>query len=250
MCMNRFSVKNDHKWCCTYLLDATDSLFNEIGKAFIEKQLQDANLIAWFFPYRVWKNQPPIQLNIPPIDDPEYISSLGAAIFKGMQSGNDDAVADAGMATTSSNEEDLFGELMGECANYFWIEMHDESFRFQACVDMYTTRQYGQTLPLIQEGWNVLHHTIYNCTDGAYDKNRDVIVAFRDVDPSLISVHNEQSDHYDKLNSGTIIKEITDPFDRPHLWYSTSDAQESPWVMPAEMQNWKRVLLVGNWDLG
>jgi len=36
----RFSVKNDLKWCCTYLLDATDSLFIEIGKAFIEKQLQ------------------------------------------------------------------------------------------------------------------------------------------------------------------------------------------------------------------
>lgn len=30
--------------------------------------------------------------NTPPTDDPEYISSLGAAIFKGMQSGDDDAV--------------------------------------------------------------------------------------------------------------------------------------------------------------
>lgn len=30
--------------------------------------------------------------NTPPTDDPEYISSLGAAIFKGIQSGDDDAV--------------------------------------------------------------------------------------------------------------------------------------------------------------
>lgn len=30
--------------------------------------------------------------NTPPVDDPEYISSLGAAIFKGMQSGDADAV--------------------------------------------------------------------------------------------------------------------------------------------------------------
>lgn len=30
--------------------------------------------------------------NTPPIDDPEYISSLGAAIFKGLQSGDAEAV--------------------------------------------------------------------------------------------------------------------------------------------------------------
>ncbi|KHN19340.1 Alpha-N-acetylglucosaminidase [Glycine soja] len=93
----------------------------------------------------------------------------------------------------------------------------------KAWVDMYSTRRYGQTLPLIQEGWNVLYHTIYNCTDGAYDKNRDVIVAFPDVDPSLISVQHEQSHHNDKPYSGTIIKEITDSFDQPHLWYPTSE---------------------------
>ena len=30
--------------------------------------------------------------NTPPVDEPEYISSLGAAIFEGMQSGDDKAV--------------------------------------------------------------------------------------------------------------------------------------------------------------
>lgn len=55
------------------------------------------------------------------------------------------------------------------------------------------------------------------------DKNRDVIVAFPDVDPSLLSVHNEHSRPYAKPNSRAIIKEITDSFDRPHLWYSTSE---------------------------
>jgi len=33
---------------------------------------------------------------------------------------------------------------------------------------LYSTRRYGRQVPLIQEGWNVLYHTIYNCTDGAY----------------------------------------------------------------------------------
>lgn len=30
--------------------------------------------------------------NTPPVDDPDYISSLGATIFKGMQSADSDAV--------------------------------------------------------------------------------------------------------------------------------------------------------------
>lgn len=30
--------------------------------------------------------------NTPPIDDPKYISSLGASIFKGMQNGDSNAV--------------------------------------------------------------------------------------------------------------------------------------------------------------
>ncbi|CAD5192366.1 unnamed protein product [Musa acuminata subsp. malaccensis] len=30
--------------------------------------------------------------NTPPVDDPKYISSLGSAIYKGMQSGDDDAI--------------------------------------------------------------------------------------------------------------------------------------------------------------
>ncbi|KAK7411528.1 hypothetical protein VNO78_02962 [Psophocarpus tetragonolobus] len=266
---NWFSVKNDLKWCCTYLLDATDSLFNEIGKAFIEKQLQEYGRTSHIY------NCDTFDENTPPIDDPEYISSLGAAIFKGMQSGDDDAVwlmqgwlfsydpfwrppqmkallhsvpvgklvvldlfaevkpiwvtseqfygvpyiwkVGVGMSMEGIEQNPIVYDLMSEMA------FQHKKIDVKAWVDMYTTRRYGQTLPLIQEGWNVLYHTIYNCTDGAYDKNRDVIVAFPDVDPSLISVHNEQSNHYDKSDSGTIIKAITDPFDRPHLWYSTSD---------------------------
>lgn len=34
----RFTVHSDPRWCCTYLLDAMDPLFVEIGKAFIEQQ--------------------------------------------------------------------------------------------------------------------------------------------------------------------------------------------------------------------
>lgn len=54
------------------------------------------------------------------------------------------------------------------------------------------------------------------------DKNRDVIVAFPDVDPSSISVLPEGSDQHGKL--GSSIESLRDAmFDRPHLWYPTSE---------------------------
>ncbi|XP_063937110.1 alpha-N-acetylglucosaminidase-like isoform X2 [Daucus carota subsp. sativus] len=37
---NWFTVGSDPRWCCTYLLDATDPSFIEIGKAFIKQQLK------------------------------------------------------------------------------------------------------------------------------------------------------------------------------------------------------------------
>lgn len=122
-----------------------------------------------------------------------------------------------GMSMEGIEQNPVVYDLMSEMA------FQHKKIDVKAWVDMYSTRRYGQSLPLIQEGWNLLYHTIYNCTDGAYDKNRDVIVAFPDVDPSIISVQHEQSHHYDKPNSQTIIKEVTDPFDQPHLWYSTSE---------------------------
>nr|GMD36368.1 alpha-N-acetylglucosaminidase-like isoform X1 [Ipomoea batatas] len=40
---NWFTVHGDSRWCCTYLLDATDPLFVEIGKAFVREQLKGIN---------------------------------------------------------------------------------------------------------------------------------------------------------------------------------------------------------------
>ncbi|KAF6143276.1 hypothetical protein GIB67_039059, partial [Kingdonia uniflora] len=82
----RFTVSEDPRWCCTYLLDATDPLFIEIGKAFIEEQLKEYGRSSHIY------NCDTFDENTPPADDPEYISSLGATIFKAMQSGDKDAV--------------------------------------------------------------------------------------------------------------------------------------------------------------
>ncbi|KAJ4822958.1 hypothetical protein Tsubulata_000316 [Turnera subulata] len=81
-----FSVKSDRRWCCTYLLDATDPLFVEIGKAFMEQQIREYGITGHIY------NCDTFDENTPPVDDPEYISSLGAAIYKGMQTGDGDAV--------------------------------------------------------------------------------------------------------------------------------------------------------------
>jgi alpha-N-acetylglucosaminidase len=37
---NWFTVDSNPRWCCTYLLDASDPLFVEIGKLFIEEQIR------------------------------------------------------------------------------------------------------------------------------------------------------------------------------------------------------------------
>ncbi|RYR11672.1 hypothetical protein Ahy_B04g069192 [Arachis hypogaea] len=239
-----FSVKNDVKWCCTYLLDATD-------------------------PFDTFDE------NTPPSDDPEYISSLGAAIFKGMQSGDDDAVwlmqgwlfsydpfwkppqmkallhsvpigklvildlyaevkpiwitsgqfygvpyiwkVGVGMSMEGIEQNPIVYDLMSEMA------FQHNKIDVKVWVDLYSTRRYGQSVPLIQKGWNILYHTIYNCTDGAYDKNRDVIVSIPDVDPSLISGQQNGFLKYGKPYTKTFIREITDSFEQPHLWYPTSE---------------------------
>ncbi|KAG7021479.1 Alpha-N-acetylglucosaminidase, partial [Cucurbita argyrosperma subsp. argyrosperma] len=83
---NWFSVHSDPRWCCTYLLDAMDPLFVEIGRAFIEQQLKEYGRTSHVY------NCDTFDENTPPVDDVEYISSLGAAIFGGMQAGDSSAV--------------------------------------------------------------------------------------------------------------------------------------------------------------
>lgn len=61
------------------------------------------------------------------------------------------------------------------------------------------------------------------------DKNRDVIVAFPDVDPAyiLISKTSTIGKHHgsnENLLRRASLNEISNSFDRPHLWYSTSKA--------------------------
>lgn len=49
-------------------------------------------------------------------------------------------------------------------------------------------------------------------------------MSFPDVDPSFISIPHERQGHYkNPALQRLVIKEITESFDQPHLWYSTAD---------------------------
>ncbi|KAM6594141.1 hypothetical protein CsatA_001844 [Cannabis sativa] len=300
---NWFTVKSDPRWCCTYLLDATDPLFVEIGRAFIEQQLEEYGKMGHIY------NCDTFDENTPPVDDPEYISSLGAAIFRGMQSGDSNAVwlmqgwlfsydpfwrppqmkallhsvplgklvvldlfaevkpiwitseqfygvpyiwcmlhnfagniemygildaiasgpidartsenstmVGVGMSMEGIEQNPIVYDLMSEMA------FHHKKVDVKAWIDLYPARRYGRSVASVKDAWNILYYTIYNCTDGANDKNRDVIVAFPDVDPSLISIPQEKYSHYEnQVSRRSMLKPITESFDQPHLWYSTSE---------------------------
>lgn len=80
------TVNGDKRWCCTYLLDPNDELFVEIGKAFVEQQIKEYGEITHVY------NCDTFNENEPPTNDPSYIASLGAAVYKAMQAGDDEAV--------------------------------------------------------------------------------------------------------------------------------------------------------------
>ncbi|KGN63620.2 hypothetical protein Csa_013990 [Cucumis sativus] len=295
---NWFTVHSDPRWCCTYLLDAMDPLFVEIGKAFIEQQQKEYGRTSHVY------NCDTFDENTPPVDDVEYISSLGSAIFGGMQAGDSNAVwlmqgwmfsydpfwrpqqmkgchcallsllveigeifqallhsvplgrlvvLDLCMLHNFAGNVEMYGILdsiasgpiearsspystmVGVGMSMEGIEqnpvvydlMSEMAFQHNKVdvkkwLPQYSVRRYGHLVPSIQDAWDVLYHTVYNCTDGANDKNRDVIVAFPDVDPSAILVLPEGSNRHGNLDSS--VDRLQDAtFDRPHLWYPTSE---------------------------
>lgn len=40
-------------------------------------------------------------------------------------------------------------------------------------------RRYGHLVPSIQDAWDVLYHTIYNCTDGAYVSMQKTVMSIQ-----------------------------------------------------------------------
>lgn len=302
---NWFTVNNNPNWSCNYLLDATDPLFVEIGKTFIEEQLKEYGRTSHIY------NCDTFDENTPPVNGPNYISSLGAAIYQGIESGDKDAVwlmqgwlfsydpfweppqMKALLHSVPIGRMivlDLYAEVKPVWKTsqqfygipYIWCMLHNfagnlemygildsvvsgpidaltsenstmigvgmcmegieqnpvvydlmsemafqhEKINAKQWLDVYPRRRYGKHILSIQQAWEILHRTLYNCTDGANDKNRDVIVAFPDVDPSMIltpATINIATRPQIDSSKGASFRGVDDTYDKPHLWYSTSD---------------------------
>ncbi|OAY83861.1 Alpha-N-acetylglucosaminidase [Ananas comosus] len=304
---NWFTVDSDPRWCCTYLLDATDPLFIEIGKSFMEQQIIEYGRSSHIY------NCDTFDENTPPTDDPEYISSLGAAIYQGMQSGDDAAIwlmqgwlfsydpfwqppqMKALLHSVPIGQMvvlDLYAEVKPMWISseqfygvpYIWKVLECMLHNFAANIEMYgildviasgpiearlshnsTMVGVGMCMEGIEQNPIVydlmsemafrqkqvdakiymqqgdMESLLLDClTPGEYyirlsttalmelmeDKNRDVIVAFPDVDPSIIStaelpkVRGNLQTFWNILE-GDLLED--DAYDRPHLWYSSSD---------------------------
>ncbi|KAL5652809.1 hypothetical protein ACJX0J_038267, partial [Zea mays] len=251
------TVDANPKWCCTYLLDPSDSLFIDVGQAFIRQQIKEYGDVTNIY------NCDTFNENTPPTDEPAYISSLGSAIYEAMSRGNKNAVwlmqgwlfySDAAFWKEPQMKALLHSVPIGKMivldlfadvkpiwkvssqfygVPYIWcmlhnfggnIEMygildsissgpidartsynstmigvgmcmegiehnpvvyelmsemafHNKKVEVEDWLKTYSCRRYGQANADIEKAWRYLYHTIYNCTDGIADHNKDYIEA-------------------------------------------------------------------------
>ncbi|KAL8171495.1 hypothetical protein V2J09_023299 [Rumex salicifolius] len=303
------TVDKDPRWCCTYLLDPSDPLFLEIGEAFIKRQIKEYGDVTDVY------NCDTFNENLPPTSDPEYISLLGASVYKAMAKADKDAVwlmqgwlfySDSKFWKQQQMEAllhsvpfgkmivlDLFADVKPVWKNssqfygtpYVWCMLHNfggniemygmldsvssgpidarssenstmvgvgmcmegiehNPVAFELMSEMafhsnkvpvmewlksYSVRRYGQSNHQIEEAWEILYHTIYNCSDGIADHNRDYIVMLPDWDPAINSSSAMLQNHQKKRllmphqNPRHFLLETGDPIPQPHLWYSTQE---------------------------
>lgn len=126
-----------------------------------------------------------------------------------------------GMSMEGIEQNPIVYDLMSEMA------FHHRQVDLQVWVETYPTRRYGKSVMGLQDAWRILYQTLYNCTDGKNDKNRDVIVAFPDVEPFVIQtpgLYTGASKMYSTMPSKKyIVKDASnDAYEQPHLWYDTN----------------------------
>ncbi|XP_040246860.1 alpha-N-acetylglucosaminidase isoform X1 [Aegilops tauschii subsp. strangulata] len=127
-----------------------------------------------------------------------------------------------GMCMEGIEHNPVVYELMSEMA------FRSQKVEVEDWLKSYSYRRYGQSNVEIQKAWAILYHTIYNCTDGIADHNRDYIVEFPDISPSSFS------SQYSKRRSISVVRkhprflgEVSASLPQPHLWYSTAEAVKS-----------------------
>ncbi|KAI3425569.1 uncharacterized protein J3R85_010077 [Psidium guajava] len=126
-----------------------------------------------------------------------------------------------GMCMEGIEQNPVVYELMSEMA------FRSEKVLVAEWLKAFSRRRYGKTVRQIEAAWEILYHTIYNCTDGIADHNTDFIVKFPDWDPSTIlaSSSGKQEKMLLPFNlppGRRFLFQVTgSDFPQAHLWYST-----------------------------
>ncbi|GLU00300.1 hypothetical protein SLE2022_176780 [Rubroshorea leprosula] len=127
-----------------------------------------------------------------------------------------------GMCMEGIEQNPVAYELMSEMA------FRNEKVQVLEWLKSYTHRRYGKAIREVEEAWEILYHTVYNCTDGIADHNTDFIVKFPDWDPSPYSKSDiSNQDNTNKLPTlpggrRFLFQEINLP-QEAHLWYSAEE---------------------------
>ncbi|PWZ41645.1 Alpha-N-acetylglucosaminidase [Zea mays] len=271
---NWFTVESNPRWCCTYLLDASDPLFVEIGKLFIEEQIREYGRTSHIY------NCDTFDENTPPLSDPNYISSLGAATFRvernallychvlgymDMQGSVTFITLQGWLFTYDPFWEppqmkallhsvpvgkmivlDLYAEVKPVWINSDQCMLHN----FAADFEMYgvldalasgpidarlsdnsTMVGVGMSMEGIEQNpivYDLMSEMAFHHRQvDLQDKNRDVIVAFPDVEPFVIAtpgLHVNTRQMYSTVSSKNYIRKdvSSDAYEHPHLWYDTN----------------------------
>lgn len=123
-----------------------------------------------------------------------------------------------GMCMEGIEHNPVVYELMSEMA------FRSEKVHVEKWIKSYSERRYGKVIPKLEQAWDILYRTLYNCTDGVEDHNKDFIVDFPDVDPSFNSESEaiKQNDKAAEAKRFSLRETYSDLSQQPHLWYSPS----------------------------
>jgi alpha-N-acetylglucosaminidase len=125
-----------------------------------------------------------------------------------------------GMCMEGIEQNPVVYELTSEMA------FRDKKVEVEDWLKTYSYRRYGQANAEIEKAWRYLYRTIYNCTDGIADHNKDYIVEFPDISPSSFSsqLSNRRSMSIRSNRRRFFLSEVSGSLPHPHLWYSTKEA--------------------------
>ncbi|XP_015690916.2 alpha-N-acetylglucosaminidase [Oryza brachyantha] len=125
-----------------------------------------------------------------------------------------------GMCMEGIEHNPVVYELMSEMA------FRSQKVEVEDWLKIYSYRRYGQSNVEMEKAWGILYHTIYNCTDGIADHNKDYIVEFPDISPSSFSSDHSKQREIAKVRKHRrfVLSEVSAGLPHPHLWYPTKDA--------------------------